>query len=170
MAHHPTYMPEVEGKLGKDVVKLMLDSARNGDISDSQLVSIADKLGRDLDGPNVIFGNHDCRMERPPLAARDTLLKFILSDWWGAELYNLSSEVALSKLVKVCEDPDVALRPLAKQLGEAAGKQCSTHDTQGEERSSKLCHQPDYDNKIYLKLEAMQVLRFKMHILQRTDL
>ena len=43
MAHHPSYMPVVEGKLGKEVVKLMLDSARNGDISDTQLASIADK-------------------------------------------------------------------------------------------------------------------------------
>ena len=43
-------MLPVEEKLGKEVVKLMLDAARNGDISDSQLASIADKLGRDLGG------------------------------------------------------------------------------------------------------------------------
>ena len=137
MAHHPSYMPVVEGKLGKEVVKLMLDSARNGDISDTQLASIADKLGRDLDGPNIIFGNHNRRMERDRLAASDTLLKCILSDWWSAELYVLPLEEALSKMVEVCQDPDVALRPLAKQLEEAAGRECSPQqlgDTQGEER------------------------------------
>ena len=158
MAHHPTYMPEVERKLGKDVVKLMLDSARNGDISDTQLASIADKLGRDLDGPNIILGNHKRRMQRDRDAESDTLLKCILSDWWKTtdNLYDLSPEEALSKLVKVCQDPDVALRPLAKQLGEAAGKQCSTHDTQGEERSNKLQHQPDYDHKIYWRRRLRQ--------------
>ena len=60
---HPN-MTEVEGKLGKEVVKLMLDSARSGNISDSQLASIADKLGRNLDGPNVIIGNHKRIMAR----------------------------------------------------------------------------------------------------------
>ena len=112
---HPN-MTEVEGKLGKEVVKLVLDSARNGDISDSQMGSIAQKLGRDLDGPNQVFGNHIRRMERDRFAASDTLLKCILSDWWGEELYELSSEEALSKLVQTCQDPEVALRPLANQL------------------------------------------------------
>ena len=117
MAYHPSYMSEVEGKLGKEVVKLMLDSARSGDISDPQLASIAEKLGRDLDGPNVILGNHMRQMEQDRFAASDTLLKCILSDWWGSgELYDLSPEVALSKLVQTCQDPNVALRPLAKKF------------------------------------------------------
>ena len=137
MAHHPSYMPEVEGKLGKEVVKLMLDSAGSGDISDSQLASIADKLGRDLDGPNIILGNHKRRMERDRYAESDTLLKCILSDWWAAKLYDMSPEEALAKMVEVCRDPDVALRPLAKQVEEAAGREQSSQvfgDTQGEER------------------------------------
>ena len=55
-------------------------------------------------------------MERDRFAASDTLLKCILSDWWGAELYDLSCEVALSKLVMIYQDSDIALRPLAKKL------------------------------------------------------
>ena len=134
---HPN-MTEVEGKLGKEVVKLVLDSARNGDISDSQMGSIAQKLGRDLDGPNQVFGNHIRRMERDRFAASDTLLKCILSDWWNTELYDLSPEVALSKLVQTCQDPDVALRPLAKQLqslsaGEGSPRQLPG-EIEGEER------------------------------------
>ena len=131
-------MPEVEEKLGNEVVKLMLDSARNGDISDSQLASIADKLGRDLDGANIIIGNHSRRMERERFAASDTLLKCILSDWWGSgELYDLPPEAALSKLVQICQDPDIALRPLAKQIqslstGEDGPRQLG--EIQGEER------------------------------------
>ena len=131
-------MSEVEEKLGKEVVKLMLDSARNGDISDSQLASIADKLGRDLDGANIIIGNHSRRMERERFAASDTLLKCILSDWWGSgELYDLPPEAALSKLVQICQDPDIALRPLAKQIqslstGEDGPRQLG--EIQGEER------------------------------------
>ena len=109
-------MLDVEKKLGQDRVKLLLDSAKNGDISDSQLASIAEKLGRDLDGPNVIMGNHNSIMTRDRYAASDTLLKCILSDWWKEELYDMSPEAALSKMVQVCQDPDVSLRPLAKQL------------------------------------------------------
>ena len=137
MAHHPSYILEVEGKLGKDTVKLMLDSARNGDISDSQMSSIAEKLGRDLDGPNIIFGNHRRQMERDRFATSDTLLKYILSDWWGVKLYDMPAEEALSKLVRVCQDPDIALRPLAKQLSEGAAREHSPQlltDGQGKER------------------------------------
>ena len=135
MAHHHSYMSDVETKFGKETVKLILDSARSGCITDSKMCSIAEKLGRDLVGPNIIFGNHSTRIERDRFAARDTLLKCILSDWWGAELYDLSPEEALSKMVRVCQDPDVDLRPLTKQLAEAAGRERSTQQfgyTQGE--------------------------------------
>ena len=40
-------------------------------------------------------------------------------------------------MVRVCQDPDVDLRPLTKQLAEAAGGERSTEQlghTQGEER------------------------------------
>ena len=137
MAYHPPDMLEVEKRLGQDKVKLILDSAKNGDISDSQLASIAEKLGRDLDGPNVIMGNHNRIMARDRYAASDTLLKCILSDWWNVELFDLSPEAALSKMVQICQDPDVALRPLAKQLAEAAGRERSTQQLgymQGEGR------------------------------------
>ena len=132
MAYHPSYMSEVEGKLGKEVVKLMLDSARSGDISDPQLASIAEKLGRDLDGPNVIIGNHMRQMEHDRFAASDTLLKCILSDWWNTELYDLSPEAALSKLVQTCQDPDVALRPLAKKLQSMGAREDSPRQLPGE--------------------------------------
>ena len=130
-------MPEVEGKLGKETVKLMLDSARDGDISDSQMSSIAEKLGRNIDGPNIIFGNHRRQMERDRFATSDTLLKCILSDWWGVKLYDMSTGEALSKMVQVCQDPDIALRPLAKQLSEATAREHRPQlltDGQGEER------------------------------------
>ena len=125
MAYHPPNMLEVEKRLGQDRVKLILDSAKNGDISDSQLASIAEKLGRDLDGPNVIIGNHNRIMARDRYATSDMLLKCILSDWWNEELYDLSPEAALSKMVQVCQDPDVALRPLAKQLQSLSTGECS---------------------------------------------
>ena len=66
------------------------------------------------------------------------VIKCILSDWWGSgELYDLSPEEALSKLVQICQDPDVYLRPLAKQLenlstGKVSPRQLG--EIQGEER------------------------------------
>ena len=125
MAFYQANMQEVEEKLGANIVKLILDSARNGDISDEQMASIADKLGRDLDGPNVIFGGHKRRFERDKHAKSETLLKGIFSDWWMAQLYDLPYEEALSKMVKIFQDPDVDLRPLAKKLMDAAGPQQS---------------------------------------------
>ena len=50
---------------------------------------------------------------------------------------DLSPELALAKMVEVFRDPDVALRPLAKQLEEASGRERSPQqldDTHGEER------------------------------------
>ena len=57
LVHHP-YTRDIEDKLGKEVVKVILDSARNGDISDSTLLSIARKLGEDLGGPNLVSRIH----------------------------------------------------------------------------------------------------------------
>ena len=122
MAFCHANMQDVEEKLGANIVKLMLDSARNGDISDEQMSSIAEKLGRDLDGPNVIFGGHKLRFERDKHAKSDTLLKGIFSDWWNKQLYDLPYEEALSKLLNIFRDPDVDLRPLAKKLMDAAGE------------------------------------------------
>ena len=105
---------EVEGRLGKQAVKLLLDSARNGDISDDQMDSIADLLGRQPGEPNVVFGRHKQRRHRD--MDWHVMLKYILCDWWQYELFELTNEKALQKLVNVCQDSNVALRPLAKAL------------------------------------------------------
>ena len=109
---------KVEEKLGKQAVKLLLDSAINGDISDNQMDSIADLLGRQPDPsePNDVFGRHRQRMERDRDKDRHVMLKYILCDWWQYELFELSNEKALQKIVNVCQDSNVALRPLAMAL------------------------------------------------------
>ena len=109
---------KVEEKLGKQAVKLLLDSARNGDISDDHMNCIADLLGRQPDPsePNDVFGRHRQRMERDRDKDRHVMLKYILCDWWLFDLFELTNEKALEKLVNVCQDSNVALRPLAKAL------------------------------------------------------
>ena len=107
---------EVEKRLGKRAVKLLLDSARNGDITDDQMDCIADLLGRKPGQPNVVFGMHSQRMERDRDKDRDVMLKYILCDWWLFDLFELTNEKALEKLVKVCQDSNVRLLPLAKAL------------------------------------------------------
>ena len=113
-----TYFHEVEERLGKQAVKLLLDSARNGDISDDQMDSIADLLGRQPDPsePNVVFGRHSQRMERDRDKDRHVMLKYILCDWWLFDLFELTNEKALEKIVRVCQDSNVYLLPLAKAL------------------------------------------------------
>ena len=44
------------------------------------------------------------------------MLKYILCDWWQFGLFDLTHEKALEKIVKVCQDSNVALLPLAKAL------------------------------------------------------
>ena len=107
---------QVEERLGKGAVKLLLDSARNGDISDDQMDSIADLLGRQPGEPNNVFGRHRQRMERDRDKDKHVMLKYILCDWWQVHLFDLTSEKALEKIVKVCQDSNVALLPLAKAL------------------------------------------------------
>ena len=116
MAHFSIWMPDVEERLGKATVKLMLDCARNGDISDSQMSDIATNLGKNLDGPNRVFGNHKRRKERDPNAASDMMLKSILSDWYEYEFCDMPSGEALSKMVEIFRGPDIDLRSLADQL------------------------------------------------------
>ena len=109
---------EVEERLGKRAVKLLLDSARNGDIRDDQMDCIADLLGRQPDPsePNDVFGRHRQRMERDRDKDWHIMLKYILCDWWQYDLFELTNEKAIEKLVKVCQDSNVSLLPLAKAL------------------------------------------------------
>ena len=122
------HFQEVEKRLGKRVVKLLLDSARNGDISDDQMDCIADLLGRHPGHqPNDVFGRHRQRMERDRDKDRHVMLKYILCDWWQFGLFELTNEKALEKIVQVCQDSNVALLPLAKALQE-------TRDTQSKDQ------------------------------------
>ena len=105
---------QVEGMLGKWAVKLLLDSARNGDISNDQMECIADLLGRQPGEPNNVFGRHRQRMEDYKDKEKHAMLKYILCDWWQFDLFELTSEKALQKIVIVCQD--VSLLPLAKAL------------------------------------------------------
>ena len=107
---------QVEERLGKGTVKLLLDSARNGDISDDQMDCIADLLGRQPGEPNNVFGGHRQRMERDRDKDKHVMLKYILCDWWQFDMFDLTSEIALQKIVKVFQDSNVALLPLAKAL------------------------------------------------------
>ena len=109
---------QVEERLGKGAVKLLLDSARNGDISDDQMDCIADLLGRQPGEPNSVFGGHKQRMERDRDKDKHAMLKYILCDWWQFGLFELTNRKALKKIVKVCQDSNVSLLPLAKALKE----------------------------------------------------
>ena len=109
---------QVEERLGKGAVKLLLDSARNGDISDDQMDCIADLLGRQPGEPNNVLGGHKQRMERDRDKDKHAMLKYILCDWWQFGLFELTNRKALKKIVKVCQDSNVSLLPLAKALKE----------------------------------------------------
>ena len=112
------YMSNVEKRLGKDVVKVMLDSALSGEISDDKMKNIALELGNLSGRPNVVFGNHVQKMGRNNDITSGTALREILCDWWNDHLYDISQVEAINNLIQIFQMDNIGLRPLAKNLKE----------------------------------------------------
>ena len=113
------YMSEVEKKLGKEVVNTMQNSALSGEISEDKMGMIALELGKheESERPNTIFGNHNQKARNKNIKS-DTALREILCDWWSDQLYDISHEEAIDKLIQVFKEDSIGLRPLAKKLKE----------------------------------------------------
>lgn len=106
------YDDNVEDKLGKGAVNLILSDAESGKITDQQMADIAKGLG-----PPAIFGNHQRREMKEKKTGRDEMRE-ILSDWcqhsdsFGA----MSGNDALSHLISIFNGKAVSLKPLASSL------------------------------------------------------
>ena len=103
----------------------MQDSALNGEISDDKMGMIALELGKHEESgrPNTIFGNHKRKMERDKNIIQHIVLREILCDWWSDQLYDISHEEAINRLIQVFEEDSIGLRPLAKKLKEIERRQ-----------------------------------------------
>ena len=109
----------VEDKLGEDVVNEIIDHVQNGLMSDQNMTDFAKRLGKlanDPEAANVLYGQHMMRMERSRNRNNSSEMMAILSDWWNHELFNMTTDDALKKLIKIFKSRDLLFKPLATKL------------------------------------------------------
>ena len=92
-------------KLGKDPYDAILNEVRPANIDAQQMT-------------DIVGGNHVRRG-----AVGDTRgMRYILSDWYTQEMHMMKRENALKNLVRVFEDDNADLKPLASQIKKLARK------------------------------------------------
>ena len=65
----------------------------------------------------IVGGKH-----RQRKGSGESEMRAVISDWYNFELYNMTRENALQKLLAVLEDPSVELKPLAKEIKQSISK------------------------------------------------
>ena len=102
------YENEAKKILGARVFRLLCDAASEDKINDQKLKDISYRLhGR-------VGGNHQKRGR----GSSESELRAVISDWYQVEMFDMTRETALNKLVKILEDPSVNLKPLAKDIND----------------------------------------------------
>ena len=120
------YFRDVKRKLGDKVVKEMMEYC-DAEIFPSEKLPY---FALHLCEKKLVFGEHSRRKLCGDKQGA-VELKAILCDWYNEELFDMTTDAALERLVNVLEHPDVNVKPLAAkikkewdQLGEnlSAGK------------------------------------------------
>ena len=106
------FLSDVKKKLGDEVVNVMIEFSSDERFPSDKLSSFAQYLGEDMES-NLIFGNH----ERRKKDGADGL-KAILCDWYSEELFDITTDAALEKLVAALEHSDINVKPLAAVIKE----------------------------------------------------
>ena len=102
------YEKEAKKILGGRVFRLLCDAASEDKINDQKLKDISYRLhGR-------VGGNHQKRGR----VSSESELRAVISDWYQLEMFDMTRETALNKLVEIFEDPSVNLKPLAKDIND----------------------------------------------------
>ena len=102
-------MEEVRKLLGEEIVNAIHDYARDGHIDGHKMGQLAQKLGKSVGGKNRR------RTEKGYLDYGTEVTK-VLEDWWNDELYEMTKEKGIEKLILVFKHRDLDLKPLAKTL------------------------------------------------------
>ena len=130
------YLSDVKNRLGEEVVDAMIDHSMDERFPSDKLSSFAQYLGENMES-NLIFGNH----ERRKKDGADGL-KAILCDWYSEELFDITTDAALEKLVAALELPDINVKPLAAVI-----KNIKEHK-RGQSRENP--NTPKISNSIYI--------------------
>ena len=109
------YDKDVNKKLGKQVLALLIRNVNEGKINSQQSDDIARLLAENLPG-SVIYGSHINRVKIDGWNQAE--FRQILANWYCEEMFDLDREAALEKLVNIFGDTTVCLHPLAKEVRE----------------------------------------------------
>ena len=114
------YRKEVEGLLGKECIKKLINYVKGGEMSEDELKYFVQYLGElsstDPEAPNVLYGNHKRRMSQTKDRRYDIELLEVLSDWWAEGEEEMTLSQALGILSQALCKPEVGSRHLAQQL------------------------------------------------------
>ena len=142
------YDNDVEGTLGKDVMKLILDDVKSGKMDQQQMKDFAQRLK-----PDSIGGKHITRGQ-----ADEAEMREILSDWWYlGDFHKMTREEAVKEIVQTLRDPAISLKPLATNIENLLSKkpddskektniQLSSTPPSRQPSTAKPCESPNSTN------------------------
>ena len=105
-----TYDRESRDILGP-AFSLLCNAAAEDKIDQQKMRDIASQLHMKVDGRH-----------RQRNGSGESEMRAVLSDWYQFELYDLTRENALQKLLAVLEHSSVELKPLAKEIKQSISK------------------------------------------------
>ena len=104
------YFSDVKAVLGDKVVQTMVEFSTPEQFPSEQLLFFAFCLCENLES-KFIYGN---AKRRNKVGAEG--LRYILCDWYSEELFEVTADAALEKLVVVLKHSDVNVKPLAAKI------------------------------------------------------
>ena len=90
---------------------LLCNAAAEDIIDQQKMKDIASQLHKKVGGKH-----------RQRKGSGESEMRAVISDWYQFELYNMTRENALLKLLAILEDPTVELKPLAKEIKQSISK------------------------------------------------
>ena len=100
----------VKERLGNDVWNILIEETQKGSITSQHMKDISRAFG------STVGGNHARRTNDQKVNCDDHELREILSDWWVAELFDLSPENALKRICEILKSSEVHLPAIASKL------------------------------------------------------
>ena len=100
----------MKDRLGSEAWNILIEETQKGSITSQHMKDISRAFG------SRVGGNHDRRTNDQKVNCDDHELREILSDWWVAELFDLSPENALKRICEILKSSEVNLPAIASKL------------------------------------------------------
>ena len=100
----------MKDRLGSEAWNILIEETQKGSITSQHMKDISRAFG------STVGGNHARRTNDQKVNCDDHELREILSDWWVAELFDLSPENALKRICEILKSSEVNLPAIASKL------------------------------------------------------